>query len=261
MEDNMLETMPIGPLFVKMAVPAVLSQMINILYNLVDKMFIGHMPDVGAQALAGLGVTTPVILFLSAFAALVSMGGAPKAAIALGKNDKETAERIMGSCTAMIVLLSLLLTVCMLLWGRQILLVFGASKETISYAVEYMQIYCLGTVCIQLSLGLNAFITTQGFAKISMLNVTIGAIINVILDPVLIYGCHMGIRGAAVATVMAQAVSAVCMTRLCVFFLLIIEPLFDRGCHRLVTTISLFGDMVQPFKLVSIKAYSCIAWA
>ena len=211
MEDNMLETMPIGPLFVKMAVPAVLSQMINILYNLVDKMFIGHMPDVGAQALAGLGVTTPVILFLSAFAALVSMGGAPKAAIALGKNDKDTAERIMGSCTAMIILLSLLLTVCMLLWGRQILLVFGASEETISYAVEYMQIYCLGTVCIQLSLGLNAFITTQGFAKISMLNVTIGAIINVILDPILIYGCHMGIRGAAVATVMAQAVSAVCI--------------------------------------------------
>lgn len=211
MEDNMLETMPIGPLFIKMAVPAVLSQMINILYNLVDKMFIGHMPEVGAQALAGLGVTTPVILFLSAFAALVSMGGAPKAAIALGKNDKNTAERIMGSCAAMIVLLSLLLTVCMLLWGRQILMLFGASEETIGYAVEYMQIYCLGTVCIQLSLGLNAFITTQGFAKISMLNVAIGAVINVILDPILIYGCHMGIRGAAVATVIAQAVSAVCI--------------------------------------------------
>lgn len=211
MEDNMLETMPVGPLFVKMAIPAVLSQMINILYNLVDKMFIGHMPDVGAKALAGLGVTTPVILFLSAFAALVSMGGAPKAAIALGKNDKDTAEHIMGSCAAMILLLSLLLTVCMLLWGRQILLLFGASEETIGYAVEYMQIYCLGTMCIQLSLGLNAFITTQGFAKISMLNVTIGAVINVILDPILIYGCHMGIRGAAVATVMAQAVSSVCI--------------------------------------------------
>ena len=168
-DSNILETMPVGPLFIKMAVPAVLSQLINILYNLVDKMFIGHMKSGGAEALAGLGVTTPVILFLSAFAALVSMGGAPKAAIALRKNDKDLAERIMGSCMALLLAISVLLTVGMLIWGRDILLVFGASEDTIGYAVDYMRIYCLGTVFIQLSLGLNTFITTQGFAKKSMI--------------------------------------------------------------------------------------------
>lgn len=185
-EENILETMPVLPLFIKMAIPAVLSQMINILYNLVDKMFIGHMETGGVESLAGLGVTTPVILFLSAFAALVSMGGAPKAAIALGRNDKENAERIMGSCTATLLAISALLTIAMLLWGKQFLLLFGASNNTIGYAVDYMEIYSLGTVFIQLALGLNAFITTQGYTKISMINVAIGAVINVILDPILI---------------------------------------------------------------------------
>lgn len=207
-EENILETMPVLPLFIKMAIPAVLSQMINILYNLVDKMFIGHMETGGVESLAGLGVTTPVILFLSAFAALVSMGGAPKAAIALGRNDKENAERIMGSCTATLLAISALLTIAMLLWGKQFLLLFGASNNTIGYAVDYMEIYSLGTVFIQLALGLNAFITTQGYTKISMMNVAIGAVVNVILDPILIYGFHMGIRGAAIATVIAQGISA-----------------------------------------------------
>lgn len=211
--SNILETMPVGSLFIKMAVPAVLSQLINILYNLVDKMFIGHMENGGAQALAGLGVTTPVILFLSAFAALVSMGGAPKTAIALGKNYKDMAERIMGSCMALLIIISALLTAVMLIWGKDILLVFGASEDTIIYAVEYMRIYCLGTVFIQLSLGLNTFITTQGFAKISMINVAIGAVINVILDPVMIYWCNFGIKGAAIATVIAQAVSCIFIVR------------------------------------------------
>lgn len=207
--SNILETMTVRRLFVKMAVPAVLSQMINILYNLVDKMFIGHMRTGGAEALAGLGVTTPVILFLSAFAALVSMGGAPKAAIALGKNEKDMAERIMGSCMALLLIIAAFLTTGMLIWGKNILLLFGASKDTISYAVEYMRIYCLGTVFIQLSLGLNTFITTQGYARISMVNVAIGAVINVVLDPVFIYVCKLGIKGAALATVIAQSVSCV----------------------------------------------------
>lgn len=210
---NILETMPVGMLFIRMAVPAVLSQLINILYNLVDKMFIGHMKTGGAESLAGLGVTTPVILFLSAFAALVSMGGALKTAIALGKNEHDVSERIMGSCTALMLGISVVLTVGMVIWGKDILLLFGASKDTIGYAVDYMRIYCLGTVFIQMSLGLNAFITTQGFARISMLNVTIGAVINVILDPLLIYGCNLGIKGAAIATVIAQALSCVFIIR------------------------------------------------
>lgn len=212
-DSNILETMSVGLLFIKMAVPAVLSQLINILYNLVDKMFIGHMKIGGAEALAGLGVTTPVILFLSAFAALVSMGGAPKTAIALGKNEKDMAEQIMGSCTALLLVISALLTVVMVIWGKKILLVFGASKDTISYAVDYMRIYCLGTIFIQLSLGLNAFITTQGFSKTSMMCVTIGAVINVILDPIMIYVCNLGIKGAALATIIAQAVSCIFIIR------------------------------------------------
>lgn len=211
--SNILVTMPVGSLFFKMAIPSVLSQMINILYNLVDKMFIGHMKAGGAEALAGLGITTPVILFLSAFAALVSMGGAPKAAIALGRNKIDMAERIMGSCMALLLVISVFLTVGMLIWGKDILLIFGASKNTISYAVDYMRVYCLGTVFIQLSLGMNTFITTQGFTKVSMINVTIGAVINVILDPIMIYALNLGIKGAAVATVAAQAVSFVFIVR------------------------------------------------
>lgn len=212
-DSNILKTMPVGMLFIKMALPAVLSQLINILYNLVDKMFIGHMKYGGANAIAGLGITTPVILFLSAFAALVSMGGAPKAAIAIGKNEKNMAERIMGSCMAFLIVISTFLTAGMLIWGKDIILIFGASKDTISYAADYMQIYCLGTVFIQLSLGLNTFITTQGFAKVSMINVTIGAVINVMLDPILIYVCNLGIKGAALATVIAQAVSCIFIIR------------------------------------------------
>ena len=201
--------MPVGKLFFKMAIPAVLSQLINIMYNLADKMFIGHMPSNVPEALAGLGVTTPVILAISAFAALVSMGGAPKAAIMLGKNDKNSAEKIMGSCTSMLIILSVILTVCMLIFGKKILMLFGASRNTISYAVDYMNIYCLGTVFVQLALGLNSFITTQGYTKISMINVAIGAVINVILDPVFIYFLGMGIKGAAFATIISQAISSV----------------------------------------------------
>lgn len=212
-DPNILETKSVGTLFIKMAVPAVLSQLINILYNLVDKMFIGHMKISGTKALVGLGVTTPVIMFLSAFAALVSMGGAPKAAIALGKNEKDMAERIMGSCMALLLVISVFLTAGMMIWGEDILLVFGASEDTIGFATDYMRIYCLGTVFIQLSLGLNTFITTQGFAKVSMINVTIGAVINVLLDPIMIYVCNLGIKGAAIATVIAQAVSGVFIVR------------------------------------------------
>ena len=154
--------MPVPRAFIKLAVPAVAAQLINILYNLVDKMFIGHIPEVGKQALAGVGVTTPVILAISAFAALVSMGGAPKASIFLGKGEKSQAEKVLGSCAWMLLLLSLLITAIMLVFGRPILLLFGASTQTIGFAVDYMNIYCLGTAFTQLTLGLNAFITAQG---------------------------------------------------------------------------------------------------
>lgn len=212
-QDNILDFMPVPKAFLKLAVPAVAAQLINILYNLVDKMFIGHIPEVGKQALAGVGVTTPVILAISAFAALVSMGGAPKASIFLGKGDTVQAEKVVGSCTWMLLLLSVLLTVLMLAFGRPVLLLFGASEDTISFAVSYMNIYCLGTVFTQLTLGLNAFITAQGKTLISMKDVAIGAVTNIILDAVFINGFQMGVRGAALATVISQGVSATFVIR------------------------------------------------
>lgn len=205
--DQLLTATPVPRAFFKLAVPAVAAQIINILYNLVDKMFIGHIPEVGKQALAGVGVTTPVILAISAFAALVSMGGAPKASIFLGKGENEQAERVVGSCTCMLLLLSVLLTGIMLVFGRPILLLFGASADTIIFASDYMNIYCLGTVFTQLTLGLNAFVTAQGKTLVSMGNVDVGALINIVLDAVLINGFGMGVKGAALATVISQAVS------------------------------------------------------
>lgn len=212
-EENILETMPVGKLLLRLAVPAVLGQMINILYNLVDRMFIGHIPGTGAAALAGVGTTAPVILAVSAFAALVSMGGAPKASIMLGKGRKDIAEEIMGTCTFMLIVLSVILTVGMLLWGKPVLLLFGASSDTIDYAVSYMNYYCVGTVFVQLTLGLNAFISAQGFTAVSMFNVAAGAAINVVLDPIFIYKMHMGVSGAAFATVISQAVSTILVLR------------------------------------------------
>mgnify|MGYP004602048821 FL=1 len=206
--DGLLAAMPVPRAFFKLAVPAVAAQLINILYNLVDKMFIGHIPETGKQALAGVGVTTPVILAISAFAALVSMGGAPKASILLGKGETAQAEKVVGSCTWMLLLLSALLTALMLTGGRPILLLFGASDDTITFAAEYMNIYCLGTVFTQLTLGLNTFITAQGKTLVSMGNVAVGAVTNIVLDAVFINGLGMGVGGAALATVIAQGVSA-----------------------------------------------------
>ena len=207
-KNNLLSSMPMQKAFFRLAMPAVAAQLINILYNLVDKMFIGRIPEVGQQALAGVGVTTPVILAISAFAALVSMGGAPKASILLGKGENEQAEKVRGSCTWMLLLLSLFITAIMLVFGRPILLLFGASADTISFAVGYMKIYCMGTAFTQLTLGLNAFITAQGKTLVSMRNVAIGAVTNIVLDAVLINGLDMGVKGAALATVISQGVSA-----------------------------------------------------
>ena len=203
----------IGGLLFKLALPAIMAQVINLLYNLVDRMYIGHIRDVGPAALTGVGVTMPVIMAISAFAALVSMGGAPRASIMMGKGDKEEAQRILGNCAAMLVLTALVLTLVVQLFGRQILLLFGASDNTIGYAWAYVQIYSLGTIFVQLALGLNAFINAQGYARIGMATVAIGAVCNIILDPVFIFGFHMGVRGAALATILSQAVSCVWILR------------------------------------------------
>ena len=200
---------PLGKLLLRLAVPTVAAQLINMLYNIVDRIYIGHIPEVGALALTGVGVCMPLILIVSAFAALVGNGGAPRASIALGKGEKDEAEKILGTCFSMQILISLVLTAVLLLWNRNFLLAFGASENTIEYGVSYMNIYSVGTIFVQLTLGMNFFITAQGFAKSGMLSVLIGAISNIVLDPVLIFGFHMGVKGAALATIISQGLSCI----------------------------------------------------
>lgn len=209
MQKTELGTKSIGKLLFSMALPAITAQIINVLYNMVDRMYIGHIPEIGAKALTGVGVTMPLIMVISAFAALVSMGGAPRASIMMGKGDKDTAEKILGSCTTALVFIALILTVVVLIFGEKMLMLFGASENTIGYALDYMNIYAIGTIFVQLALGLNAFISAQGFAEMSMATVTIGAVANIILDPILMFGFGMGVKGAALATVISQAISAV----------------------------------------------------
>lgn len=208
-EKDFLGTEPIGKLLMKLALPTVAAQLINMLYNIVDRIYIGHIPKVGSLALTGVGVCMPIIMIVSAFAALVSTGGAPRASIAMGKGDKETAENILGNCFCMQLIVSLILTVVLLIWNRPFLMAFGASENTIPYAVDYMNIYAIGTIFVQLTLGMNAFITAQGFAKTGMLSVLIGAVTNIILDPILIFGFDMGVKGAALATIISQTCSCI----------------------------------------------------
>lgn len=211
MEKNnqYLGTEPLGKLLFKLAVPSVVAQIINMLYNIVDRIYIGHMAEGGSLALTGLGVCMPIIMVVSAFAALVSMGGAPRASIAMGRGDNSAAEYILGNCFVLQIIISAILTSVLLIWDRDLLLAFGASPDTIEFAVGYMDIYATGTIFVQLTLGMNAFITAQGFSKTSMYTVLIGAVSNIILDPVFIFGFDMGVQGAALATVISQCISCV----------------------------------------------------
>lgn len=206
---EMLGTAPIGKLLFKLAIPTVVAQLINMLYNIVDRIYIGHMPEVGDLALTGVGVCMPIILIVSAFAALVGSGGAPRASIFMGKKDIDTAERILGACFGLQIIVSVVLTTVLLIWNRDLLLAFGASGNTVEYATAYMNVYAIGTIFVQLTLGMNAFISAQGFTKISMISVIVGAVTNIALDPLFIYGLNMGVRGAALATIISQAVSTV----------------------------------------------------
>ena len=208
-DKTCLGTEPIGKLLVKLAVPTVVAQLVNMLYNIVDRIYIGHMPGDGSLALTGVGVCLPLIMIISAFAALVASGGAPRASIAMGKGDHDLAEKLLGGCFTLQIVISAILTAVMLIWSRDLLLMFGASENTIGYAADYMRIYAIGTLLVQLTLGMNAFITAQGFATTGMLTVLIGAVANIALDPLFIYGLGMGVRGAALATVISQGLSCV----------------------------------------------------
>lgn len=210
---NKLAQMPVGRLLISLAAPAIAAQLVNLLYNMVDRIYIGHIPGVGSLALTGLGVTLPVIMLISAFAALIGFGGAPRASIAMGKEDYEKAERIMGNCVFTLVLLAAALTLGFFVFAEPVLYAFGASQDTIVYALPYLKIYVCGSIFVMVTTGLNAFITSQGFAATGMKTVVIGAGLNVVLDPVFIFALNMGVRGAALATVISQAVSAVWVLR------------------------------------------------
>ena len=202
-----LGTAPVGGLLFKLALPTVTAQLINMLYNIVDRIFIGHIEEIGDLALTGVGVCMPIIMIVSAFAALVSSGGAPRASIAMGEKNTESAEKILGNCFSLQIVISVILTAVLLIFNRPLLLAFGASENTIEYACDYMNIYALGTIFVQLTLGMNAFVTAQGYSKIAMLSVVIGAATNIALDPLLIYVFGMGVKGAALATVISQSLS------------------------------------------------------
>ena len=207
--DEKLGTAPLGRLMLSLALPTVLAQLINVLYNVVDRIYIGHMQGDGNLALTGVGVTLPIITLIAAFSAFAGAGGAPLAAIELGKKDERKASLIMGNSAWLLVFFSIVLTIGFLIFKVPILYAFGASSKTIAYANEYITIYLLGTIFVQLALGLNAFISGQGAAKAAMLSVLIGAVINIVLDPIFIFALHFGVRGAALATVISQFVSAV----------------------------------------------------
>ena len=198
---------PIGKLLFRLSLPTVVAQLINMLYNIVDRIYIGHMPGDGSLALTGVGVCMPIILFVSAFAALIAAGGAPRASIFMGQGDNDSAEETMGNCFTLQIIVSLIITIALTAFGRPMLLTFGASENTIGYATDYMRIYALGTAFVQLTLGMNAYITAQGFTRVSMCTVLIGAALNIVLDPLFIFGLGMGVRGAALATVLSQGVS------------------------------------------------------
>lgn len=204
-----LGTEPVGKLLLKLAVPSVISQLVNMLYNIVDRIYIGHIPKTGSLALTGLGVCMPIIMIISAFAALIGFGGAPRASIFMGKGENDSAEKTLGNCFTTQIIISIILTIVLLFGNRFFLMAFGASDNTIDFATSYMNIYALGTIFVQLTLGMNSFVTAQGFSKTGMLTVVIGAVCNIILDPIFIFVLGLGVKGAAIATIISQGVSCI----------------------------------------------------
>ena len=243
MDNNkeFLATESIGKLFIKLSIPAILAQLVNLLYNIVDRIFIGRIEYVGDIALTGVGVCFPIIMFISAFASLVGMGGSPKASIAMGKQNKDEANKILGNSVILMLFLAFTLTLVIQIFNKDLLFAFGASNNTITYATKYMNIYSLGTIFVMITIGLSAFITAQGNSKYSMMCVVIGAITNIILDPIFIFVFELGVQGAALATVISQAISAI----------LIIKFLFSKKSKFVINKDSIKFD----YKII----LSCIA--
>ncbi len=207
--NNILGSEPVKKLLFKLALPTIIAQIINMLYNIVDRIYIGHMSNNGALALTGLGICFPIIMIITAFAMLTASGGAPLASIFMGRDDKSSAEKILGNCLIFQIFISIFLTIILLIWNKDLLNIFGASKNTIIYATNYMNIYATGTIFVQITLSMNAFITAQGFTKTSMYTILLGAICNILLDPIFIYKLKMGVQGAALATIISQGLSCI----------------------------------------------------
>jgi len=211
--NDFLGTEPIGRLLLRLSVPTVCAQLINMLYNIVDRIYIGHIPGNGSLALTGVGICMPIIMFVSAFAALIGAGGAPRASIFMGQGNRTAAEKTLNQCFTLQTIVSLIITALLIPFAKPMLMAFGASENTIGYAADYMSIYALGTIFVQLTLSMNAYITAQGFAKIGMLTVLIGAVLNIVLDPLFIFTFRLGVRGAALATILSQGVSCIWVIR------------------------------------------------
>ena len=258
--ENDLGRDPVGKLLLRLAIPTVTAQLVNALYNIVDRIYIGHIPEVGDLALTGLGVCFPVLMFVSAISALVGMGGGSRAVVRMGEGKEEQANAILGNCTALLIALSVLVTALFLAIKEPMLLLFGATEETIGFATDYLTIYLWGTIFVEISLGLNFFITSQGFSTISMATVLIGAVTNIVLDPVFIFGFNMGVKGAALATITAQGVSAVWV----VWFLrgkrtrLRLQRQYLRPSWRVLAPVLALG--VSPFIMQSTESLINIAF-
>ena len=245
-QDEKLGTAPLGRLIFSLAIPAVIAQLINVVYNLVDRIYIGHIPDVGAQALTGLGLSLPVILLIQAFSALAGMGGAPQASIQLGKGDRNAAEKILGNSVTMLIVFTVILTAGLYLFKTPLLYLFGASDSTIVFAEDYLNIYLVGTVFVMAYQGLNMYISCQGFAKTAMITTMLGAVLNMALDPLFIFAMHMGVAGVALATVLSQCVSAglviLCLTR-------------SEGPYRLfLKELKIYGPKLRDMTKIGIPA-------
>lgn len=242
----------VGKLLIKLALPAIIAQLVNVLYNIVDRIYIGRLPDAKA-AMAGIGVAFPIIMIISAFSALIGMGGAPLAAIKMGEKDKEGAQKILSNSFSLLLILGTVLMCALFIFKEPILWAFGASNDTITYATQYLGIYLLGTLAVQIALGMNPFINTQGFAKVGMCTVMVGAFINIVLDPIFIFGFDMGVRGAALATIMAQAVSAIWV----IYFFFGKEKKFNNKVINEIlgskTTIKIKKEYLKPSASIAFK--------
>ncbi|MGN1001979.1 MAG: MATE family efflux transporter [Oscillospiraceae bacterium] len=258
--EERLGTAPLVKLIFSLALPSVLAQLVNLLYNIVDRVYIGHIPDVGALALTGMGLCLPIILVVSAFAAFAGSGGAPLAAIELGRGDREKASRILSNAVTMLLVFSVVLTVLLLAVKRPLLYFFGASDDTIGFADAYITVYLCGTVFVQIAMGLNNFVTCQGQAKTAMLSIMIGAVSNIVLDPLFIFVFHMGVRGAAVATVLSQMLSAAWVLRFLLSQKSVIRivPAYMKPDRKVMGRIASLG--VSPFIMQSTESLISIVF-